>query len=208
MELDYNTRVSHHARMSATRSAADHCTETNDNHERVWLFGYGSLIWKADFAYIERRPASIQDWSRRFWQGSHDHRGTQDAPGRVVTLVHTPGATCSGMAYLIAPEVFTHLDHREKDGYLRLHTPMSFADGSHTQAVVYMAREDNPAFLGDAPMVEIARHIAASSGPSGSNREYLVQLARALRELGADDAHIFEIERQLLALDEAAPSTQ
>ncbi|RZA31933.1 MAG: gamma-glutamylcyclotransferase, partial [Lysobacteraceae bacterium] len=71
-----------------------------DSHASVWLFGYGSLIWKADFPYIERRPASIGGWSRRFWQGSHDHRGTGSAPGRVVTLVAEDGATCHGMAYL------------------------------------------------------------------------------------------------------------
>lgn len=194
--------------MSATNSAAKNRTDTIDNHDRVWLFGYGSLIWKVDFAYIERRPAHLQGWARRFWQGSHDHRGTPKSPGRVVTLVPEPGTTCQGMAYLIAPDAFAHLDHREKNGYLRLRAPITFADGSHAQGVVYIAREDNPAFLGDAPIAEIARHIAASTGPSGSNREYLVQLAQALRELGTDDTHIFEIERQLRALDDTAPTTR
>lgn len=182
-------------------SAPPRRTSVTDSRDRVWLFGYGSLIWKVDFAYIERRPSSIRGWVRRFWQGSHDHRGTPDAPGRVVTLVPSPGATCSGMAYLIEPEMFAQLDHREKNGYLRLRTPMSFSDDTHAEGLVYIAREDNPAFLGDAPMAEITRHIAASTGPSGSNREYLLQLAQALRELGTEDTHIFEIERQLLALD-------
>ena len=76
-----------------------------DSHDSVWLFGYGSLIFKADFPYIERRAASIQGWSRRFWQGSHDHRGTEAAPGRVVTLVPRSEDLDVDLAYSIAHAV-------------------------------------------------------------------------------------------------------
>ncbi|MCP1573660.1 cation transport regulator ChaC [Herbaspirillum rubrisubalbicans] len=120
-----------------------------DDHASLWLFGYGSIIFKADFPYLERRPAHIKGWARRFWQASHDHRGTPDAPGRVVTLVPQAGAICAGMAYLITPEVFTHLDHREKNGYLRLATPISFEDGEQpVEGLIYIAAEDNAAFAG------------------------------------------------------------
>jgi len=166
----------------------------------VWLFGYGSLIFKADFPFLERRPASIEGWARRFWQGSHDHRGTPERPGRVLTLVESPGTVCAGMAYRVAPSVFEHLDVREKNGYLRFATPMTFADGGHEEGLVYIATEDNAAFLGPAPEDEIARHIHGSHGPSGANRDYLLHLAEALRELGADDEHVFGLERRLLAL--------
>jgi len=179
-----------------------------DGRAQVWLFGYGSLIWKADFPYVERRPARIRDWSRRFWQGSHDHRGTPEAPGRVLTLVADPGATCAGMAYLITPEVFAHLDRREKNGYLRHAVSLTFDDGGHAEALVYIADEGNAAWLGEADEAEIARHVARAEGPSGPNRDYLVHLAQALRELGAQDAHVFAIERHLHALEggSAAPS--
>jgi cation transport regulator ChaC len=170
-----------------------------DRHESVWLFGYGSLIFKADFPFIERRPASIQGWSRRFWQGSHDHRGTEQAPGRVVTLVPIEGATCHGMAYLVTPEEFIHLDYREKNGYLRLAIEMRFEDGSVHEGIVYIARTDNAAYLGPASEEAIARQIAAARGPSGPNSEYLLELARALRELGKEDAHVEAIERHLLS---------
>ena len=80
--------------------------------ESVWLFGYGSLIYKVDFPFLEQRPASIRGWERRFWQGSHDHRGTPESPGRVVTLIEKPDAVCKGMAFRVSPNVFEHLDVR------------------------------------------------------------------------------------------------
>lgn len=171
-----------------------------DSHDSVWLFGYGSLIWKSDFPFIERRPASIQGWSRRFWQGSHDHRGTESAPGRVVTLVPEEGATCHGMAYLVTPEEFAHLDHREKNGYLRLATDITFEDGSVHEGIVYIATIDNAAYLGPAGEMDIARQIATARGPSGPNSEYLLELARALRELGKHDEHVHAIEHHLASL--------
>ncbi|MDX1587752.1 MAG: gamma-glutamylcyclotransferase [Oleiphilaceae bacterium] len=183
-----------------------HHNQTSDlmgDREQLWLFGYGSLIYKVDFPFLEECPASISGWQRRFWQGSHDHRGTPEAPGRVVTLVPAPGARCDGMAYRVTPSVFRHLDEREKNGYLRVSLPLRLSDGSEVPGLLYHAAEDNEAFLGPAPEAEIARHIAASHGPSGSNRAYLLLLAEALRRLGSEDEHVFAIERALLALDTA-----
>ncbi|UXZ54340.1 gamma-glutamylcyclotransferase [Halomonas sp. 7T] len=176
-----------------------------DGHTDIWLFGYGSLIWKADFEYLERRPAYITGWARRFWQGSHDHRGTLEAPGRVATLIRDQGALCHGMAYRITPDVLAPLDVREKNGYLREKVPLTFQgerekrpEGrTQTEGLIYLATADNPAFLGDAPLKDIAYQIAHAHGPSGSNKAYLLNLAQALRELETEDAHVFAIEEQL-----------
>jgi cation transport protein ChaC len=186
--------------MSFNTIAINQRMDKFDGHHSVWLFGYGSLIYKADFPFLERRPAHISGWTRRFWQGSHDHRGTEAAPGRVVTLVPEEGAVCHGMAYLVTPEEFAHLDHREKNGYLRLATEIRFEDGSSALGLVYIATHENAAFLGPASERAIAQQIAQSRGPSGPNSEYLLELAKALRELGKDDPHVFEIERQLIGL--------
>lgn len=164
----------------------------------VWVFGYGSLIWRPDFPFLDRRAAALAGWARRFWQGSHDHRGVPDAPGRVVTLVRVPGETCVGMAYRVEPDVFEHLDYREKNGYERVPVCMLLDGCRAVDGVVYIAAIDNHAFLGDAPMEEMARQIRTAAGPSGRNIDYLLELADALRGLQAHDPHVFELEAAVL----------
>ncbi len=177
------------------------------DHDEVWLFGYGSLIYLVDFPYLEAKPATIRGWSRRFWQGSHDHRGTPENPGRVVTLIEEPGAICGGLAFRVEVAVFEQLDEREKNGYLRVATEMTFDDGSTATGVTYLATADNEAYLGEASELEIAQHICRSTGPSGDNSDYLLDLAKALRELGQQDDHVFEIETHICKiLDDPAPS--
>jgi cation transport protein ChaC len=131
------------------------------------------------------------------WQGSHDHRGTHDHPGRVATLVAEPGAVCVGMAYRVAPATFEYIDFREKNGYLRYAVTLDFGGGEHAEGLVYIAEPGNAAWLGAASETDIARHVAVSSGPSGRNSDYVLKLADALRELGADDPHVFAVADEL-----------
>lgn len=172
-----------------------------DACEQVWLFGYGSLIFRPDFPFLAQRPARLLGHARRFWQASVDHRGTPQQPGRVVTLIEQAGAAVDGVAFLITPAVFAHLDERERNGYLRLALPLHFDDGSQVLGLTYVARQDNPAYLGPASEQEIAQQIARAHGPSGPNRDYLLQLAQALRALGSDDPHVFALERAVLQVD-------
>ncbi len=165
------------------------------------MFGYGSLIWRPDFPYLEHQIASINGFARRFWQNSHDHRGTPDAPGRVVTLVYEPDSVCLGMAYRLDDEIvqstFEQLDYREKNGYERHEVTLQFKDQSQKPGLVYIAAEDNFAYAGESRPDDIAGIIAKSHGPSGANREYLFKLAIALRELNIDDPHVFDLEQRV-----------
>ncbi|MDP6375990.1 MAG: gamma-glutamylcyclotransferase [Pseudomonadales bacterium] len=163
----------------------------------IWLFGYGSLMWRPDFDYLDRKAARLHGWQRRFWQGSHDHRGLPHAPGRVVTLIETTGY-CDGVAFLVeaavAAETFEHLDHREKNGYQRIDAELGFRNGEVVSGIVYVASPENHAFLGPASLREMAHQIHRSRGPSGTNREYLTRLADTLRDLEMADHHVFELE--------------
>ena len=163
----------------------------------TWVFAYGSLMWRQDFPFLDARPAYIVGWTRRFWQGSHDHRGVQTEPGRVLTLIEAPGERCYGRAFLIESSVFEHLDYREKNGYER-HAVDTFFDDTQKSGVVYIAAINNFAFLGEAPLGEIAAHIKRCAGPSGTNIDYLLELARTLRQLEISDPHVFEIETLVL----------
>lgn len=170
----------------------------------TWIFGYGSLIWRPTFPFAARRPAFIEGYARRFWQGSTDHRGVPTAPGRVVTLVPAAGTRCEGVAYAIAPDdagdVLSHLDHREKGGYTRHEVALHFAGvDSPTRGLVYIADEANAEYLGPAAIEDLVAQIRTARGPSGSNAEYVVRLAEALSALGASDDHVFDIAARLVA---------
>ena len=164
-------------------------TEDSGTQAPVWVFGYGSLIWRPDFPYLDRRPATLAGWARRFWQGSHDHRGVPDAPGRVVTLVPAPEETCIGMAYRIEHTVFDHLDYREKNGYERVDVDIRLS-GRTVAGVTYIGAEGNFAYLGPAPLAEVAAQIVRSRGPSGRNIDYLLELDAALATLGVAEPHV------------------
>jgi cation transport protein ChaC len=169
----------------------------------VWIFGYGSLMWRPAFSYTERRPAWLRGWGRRFWQGSTDHRGVPGAPGRVVTLVREVGAICWGIAFRVDgrhADVLAGLDHRERGGFTRHRGTIRMEpDGATAQAILYVAGEGNPNFLGPASLPAVAEQVRRSRGPSGSNLDYVLRLGGALREIGAADPHVFELERLLVA---------
>ena len=153
----------------------------------TWVFGYGSLVWRPDFPFERSADGWVEGWARRSWQGSPDHRGTPDAPGRVVTLVAEPGARTWGRAYLVADDVFEHLDHREQGGYERTEVVVHARGDSELPAVTYIAGPDNPHWLGRAPLGAMVAQIVESRGPSGRNSEYVLRLDEALKDLGGRD---------------------
>lgn len=215
----------------------------SERAREIWIFGYGSLVWRPAFEHVERAPAVVRGWSRRFWQGSIDHRGVPEAPGRVVTLVRDATAVCHGMAFRVGAEhvegVLASLDHRERGGYARehveveLHGPSRLGSetgarprdsaltsppanpsaippapgtaaggGVRVRALMYLATEANPDYLGPAGEEAIARQVAGAVGPSGANPEYVFRLADALRAQGAHDPHVFAVDRHLRRLVE------
>ena len=173
----------------------------------MWIFGYGSLVWRPAFPHAERRHGYVAGWRRRFWQGSTDHRGVPGAPGRVVTLLAAPvSERCWGTVYRVEPgredAVLATLDHREQGGYVRRRVDVVHAQGVIPDALVYMATPANRNWLGAAPLATIAAQVLSAVGPSGSNVEYVLRLADALSAMeDAEDDHVEALARLVCSGD-------
>lgn len=183
----------------------------------LWIFGYGSLCWRPDFAHEITMVGRVQGYQRFFAQWSCDHRGTPEQPGLVATLVSdeelvalglrdssSPESTCVGVCYRVGAEdvteVLANLDFREKGGYSRAVVDVAPSDGSPPfRALLYRGNSANPNFTA-APIRDIpgaAATIATAHGPSGPNRAYLEKLASWLEEVGEDDEHVAALMRHL-----------
>ena len=130
----------------------------NSKTDTLHVFAYGSLIWRPDFVYEQASRARVRDYERRFWQASHDHRGTPQLPGRVVTLVPIPGGVCDGVVYRLPARgreaILDALDEREQDGYTRVW--VSAHDEQNAQcinALTWMAAPGNSSWAGEESLV-------------------------------------------------------
>ncbi|XP_043703402.1 gamma-glutamylcyclotransferase 2-3 isoform X1 [Telopea speciosissima] len=171
----------------------------------LWVFGYGSLIWKAGFNYDDRLIGFINGYRRVFYQGSTDHRGTPEYPGRTVTLEACDGEVCWGVAYKVSGEedeqiALTYLEVREKQydmkAYVDIFTEPDALKPAVSGILVYIASPDkklNKNYLGPASMEEMANQIVHAEGPSGPNKDYVFHLEKALLELGCEDKHVMEL---------------
>ena len=158
-----------------------------------WVFGYGSLIWRPGFKFVESRFATLRNWRRSFSQGSPDHRGTPAYPGRVLTLREDAEASCRGRAYRVTnelwPTVFAYLEKRESGGYKACQIDISIG-GDEISAWVWIALPDNPHSVSNESMQQTVEVMRRAVGQSGPNTDYVLNLDNALREAGIEDEEV------------------
>ncbi|WP_244606607.1 gamma-glutamylcyclotransferase [Arsenicitalea aurantiaca] len=168
-----------------------------------WVFGYGSLIWLPGFRFRQRQQALLRGAHRSLCIYSHRHRGTPQAPGLVFGL--TRGGSCNGMAFEVAaedwPETRDYLREREQVSgvYREAMRSVRLADGQAVEALVFLVDPGHAQYAGRLDVTEQLRLVRRSHGRSGPNRDYVINTARHLEDLGVADAYLSALARLLEA---------
>lgn len=175
--------------------------------EEFWVFGYGSLMWKPGFPFVERCKAELAGHRRNFCLKSVRFRGTHEYPGLVLALEPKEGAICQGVAYRVsasnAIETRAYLQDREMDrgSYFEKVHALTLVDNRRVDALCYVINPDNQDYLRDLSIDQKARIIATAIGPTGTNRDYLFNTLNDLRQMNLDDPeveHLAEKVEELL----------
>ena len=173
-----------------------------DTTQDVWVFGYGSLMWDPAIHFVEARAAALNDHQRLFNYRVIGGRGTPEQPGLVLSLMPQAGVCCDGLVFRIAAHMVEQetqvLWRREmiRGGYLPSLLAVDTPQGA-VQALVFVARADNPSYVHDLSLDETADIVATASGHLGHNRDYLLQLAEQLQALDLADPYISDLVQRV-----------
>ncbi|MEO1530614.1 MAG: gamma-glutamylcyclotransferase [Pseudomonadota bacterium] len=183
-----------------------------DENGGFWVFGYGSLMWRPGFPYLERRLARLKGYRRAFKLRSVRYRGTPEAPGLVLGLDWDPNASCTGMAFRVCPTkgdgVRQYLAERElvTRSYFEVLHPITLlterdaAPDSAVDAICYILDRMHPQYAGDLDLEGQARIIARAAGPMGPNADYLHNTVAELEAIGIEDRELMALDRAVRAL--------
>lgn len=172
----------------------------------IWIFGYGSLMWKPGFDFLDRTAALLHGRHRALCVWSRMWRGTEEAPGLVLGLDR--GGACRGIAYRVAAEktaeVIAYLDERELGTpiYRRRTVGLRLPDGRSVRAETYVVDRSHPHYAGGLDAAEAARIISVCKGYGGTNLDYLENTLRHLDELGLPEGNLHALCRRVRGLSE------
>jgi len=178
---------------------------TNAEHEagELWVFGYGSLMWRPGFAYLERTPARLIGLHRALCVLSFVHRGTPERPGLVLGLDR--GGMCRGIAFRVAAaaraETIEYLRGREQvtSVYVETMRQIELEDEARrrVRALCYIVDRSHVQYAGRLTLAESLHHVRQGHGRSGPNRDYVVQTVRALETLGYREGELHLLAERL-----------
>jgi len=168
--------------------------------EDVWVYGYGSLVWRPDFNFSERRLATLRGHHRALCLWSRVNRGTEACPGLVFGLDR--GGSCRGVAYRIAgDDVLTYFPSLwEREMATGAYLPRwlnCVTEAGPVRALTFVINRDDAAYVRALPEGQLLTVIRRAHGRYGSCAEYVVRTAHALCAAGIHDARLAALVRQL-----------
>ncbi|MCB1379233.1 MAG: gamma-glutamylcyclotransferase [Alphaproteobacteria bacterium] len=170
----------------------------------IWVFAYGSLIWRPEFEVTEVRRATAFGWHRSFCLELTRWRGTPSLPGLMLAL--QSGGRCNGVGLRLpedgAPEIIHQLVKREitvsEDAHMARWVTVS-TDNGPLKALTFWAGPKGAGILRGLPLETVAWRLAHACGHYGSSAEYLYQTVAKLEEHGIRDRNLWRLQKLVAA---------
>jgi glutathione-specific gamma-glutamylcyclotransferase len=167
----------------------------------LWVFGYGSLMWRPGFAYVRRCKATLRGWRRSLCVFSHVYRGSPERPGLVLGLDR--GGACQGVAFevdeALREATLRYLREREQVTavYLERIAPITLECGDRVPALTYVADRLHEQYAGRLDREAMLAHVRAGTGQSGDNAEYVFETHDHLHAMGVRDPDLEWLSAEL-----------
>ena len=179
--------------------SATHPSETEPSKDDLWVFGYGSLMWRPGFEFVEQVSARLIGEHRALCVYSFDHRGTPEKPGLVLGLDR--GGACRGIAFRVAARLrdttIGYLRGREQTTHVYREVTRSVWLGSDARqrvsALTYVVDRGHVQYAGRLPLAEQLRIVRQGHGRSGNNRDYVLSTVRAIESQGFRDRELHRL---------------
>ncbi|MGB7205626.1 MAG: gamma-glutamylcyclotransferase [Anderseniella sp.] len=168
--------------------------------EGFWVFGYGSLMWRPGFEFVERRKAIMYGVHRRLCIYSHVHRGTPEQPGLVLGL--DKGGSCLGIGYRVEADkrldTIAYLREREQVTMIYKECWRDLLVETDTgrkrvEALVYLVDTAHDQYAGKRTAAELVPFVLQGHGKGGPCIDYISSAVEHLGDLGLQDKHLCDV---------------
>lgn len=169
----------------------------------LWVFGYGSLMWRPGFDYVEKVPARLIGEHRALCVYSFVHRGTPEKPGLVLGLDR--GGACRGIAFRVAGKnsaaTIAYLREREQvtSVYREVKRSVWLENDARQRvsALAYVVDRGHVQYAGRLSLQDQLRHVLQGHGQSGINRDYVLATVKAIEAEGFRDTRLHRLAMML-----------
>lgn len=180
-----------------------------DGAAPLWVFGYGSLIWKPEFEFDRRVAARVRGYHRKLCLRSIKYRGTFAHPGVVAGLDR--GGSCAGIAYRLPAEVAQRSLPAlwEREMFMGSYAPrwltaQPLAGGAPLRTIAFVVVPQGPNYCGRLSEAELLQVLRSASGSLGTSLDYLQRTVQALHAEGLRDPQLERLARLAAGGDPAA----